>query len=166
MKQFKSGIFFWVVFCCSILSLSSCKDPYTEQIEEQREFDEQSIQAYLTANNIQNAVRQASGVYYVPQTAGTGDLIKRGNTVRMHYITKSLGGYKYQSTYDTGQAATIRVGTDQVTPGLTEGLQLLKNGEKASIIVPSHLAYGVYGDGYIIPPNDIILYDITVLDVD
>jgi FKBP-type peptidyl-prolyl cis-trans isomerase len=86
--------------------------------------------------------------------------------VKAHYINRFLSGYKLESTYDSGQPGTFVIGQSNMVPGLTDGLLLLKNGEKATIIIPSHLGYGRYGAYYQgIPPNAVLVYEINVLEV-
>ncbi|KAA5539512.1 FKBP-type peptidyl-prolyl cis-trans isomerase [Adhaeribacter rhizoryzae] len=143
---------------------SSCKDEYTERIKDQKERDEASIQEYLTYYKIQNAQKQPSGIYYVPQTAGTGAQIQRGSTIKIHYIGRYLNGQKVESTYDSGQPLTVVANPGRnngLTEGFNEGLLLLKDGEKATIIVPSNLgATSYYGQ-----LGNVMVYDITVLEV-
>jgi peptidylprolyl isomerase len=140
--------------------LFSCKDEYTERIKQQKEQDETSIQEYIDFHKIGNAQRLPSGVYYIPQTPGTGAQVQRGNTIKIHYIGRYLNTQKFESTYDSGQPRTLVANPGRnngLTEGLNEGLLLLKEGEKATIIVPSMLGYGQY--------TSVLVYEITVLEV-
>jgi peptidylprolyl isomerase len=159
MNGLKTGFPFFL-FLLFGLFISSCKDDYTERIKQQKEADDASIQEYLTYNNIQNAQRQPSGVYYIPQTPGTGAQVQRGNTIKIHYIGRYLSTQKFESTYDSGQPLTVVANTGRnngLTEGLNEGLLLLKEGEKATIIVPSMLGYGQY--------TSVLVYEVSVLEV-
>jgi len=148
-------------FLLLLVVFTSCKDDIQERIDDQKEADESSIQAYLTANNITNAQRQPSGLYYVPQTPGTGDKIQKGNAVRMHYITRGIYGNKYESSYDTGQPRLVsKVGSGEVIKGWDEGLQLMSLNETATLIIPSHLGNNT---GY--TPDIIRVMEINVLEV-
>jgi FKBP-type peptidyl-prolyl cis-trans isomerase len=140
-----------------VLFLPACKDDYTERINQQKELDDKAIQKYLTDNSIQNAQRQPSGVYYVPNTPGNGTQIKRGNTVVVNYILRDLNNQKIESTFDTGQPKSFVVGASGIIPGLTEGFLLMQNGEKAKLIIPSLMGYGQY--------TSILVYEITILEV-
>jgi len=150
-----------IIMLLSLASFTSCEDDIQKSIDERKALDEQEIQAYMTANNITNAQRQASGLYYVPQTPGTGNKIQKGNSVSMHYITRDIYGNKYESTYDTGQPRLVsKVGLGEVIKGWDEGLQLMSANEKATLIIPSHLGYNT---GY---STDIIrVMAIEVLEV-
>ena len=159
MNGLKTGFTFFL-FLLFGLFISSCKDDYTERIKQQKEADDASIQEYLTHHNIQNAQRQPSGVYYIPQTPGTGAQVQRGSTIKIHYIGRYLSTQKFESTYDSGQPLTVVANTGRnngLTEGLNEGLLLLKEGEKATIIVPSMLGYGQY--------TSVLVYEVSVLEV-
>src|SRR5687768_13656010 len=102
MNNCRSKLSYLFTLLIGVLLLASCKDEYAELAEEQRQKDEQYIKEYLTYYNIQNAQRQPSGVYYIPQTPGTGAQIQKGSTVKIHYIGKFLNRSKFESTYDSG----------------------------------------------------------------
>lgn len=157
MKSFNSKILYLLFFFSGFLFLPACKDDFTERLNQQKERDDQEIKLYLTERNIQNAQRQPSGVYYVPIMAGNGTQIKRGNTVKAHYIGRYLNGQKFESTFDTGQPKDILVGSSGVIPGLNEGLLLMQDGEKATLIIPSLMGYGQY--------TSILVYELTILEV-
>jgi len=148
-------------FLLLLVVFTSCKDDIQERIDDQKEADESSIKAYLTANNITNAQRQPSGLYYIPQTPGTGDKIQKGNAVRMHYIMRDIYGNKHESSYDTGQPRLVaKVGSGEVIKGWDEGLQLMSLNETATLIIPSHLGYTT---SY--TPDIIRVMEINVLEV-
>ena len=153
----KSKFAYFFLLFWSVALFSSCEDDIQKRVDEQKALEEQEIQAYLTANNITNAQRQPSGLYYVPKTDGTGDKIQKGKTVRIHYIGKYADNTKFESSYDTGQPLLInKVGAGEVIKGWDEGLQLMKPDETATLIIPSHLGYNDYV---------IRIFDINVLEV-
>ncbi|PIQ20144.1 MAG: hypothetical protein COW65_16670 [Cytophagales bacterium CG18_big_fil_WC_8_21_14_2_50_42_9] len=153
----KSKFAYFFLLLLGVIVFTSCQDDIQKSIDEQKALDEAEIQAYLTENNITNAQRQASGLYYVPKTAGTGNKIQKGNTVRIHYIGKYYNGVKFDSSYDTGQPLLInKVGSGEVIKGWDEGLQLMQLNETATLIVPSYLGYS---------DRLIRIFDINVLEV-
>lgn len=159
MNRLKIGLHYAFLLLLGVF-LFSCKDEYTERIKQQKEQDETSIKEYIAYHKIQNAQRLPSGVYYIPQTAGTGAQIQRGNTIKIHYIGRYLNTQKFESTYDSGQPRTLVANPGRnngLTEGLNEGLLLLKEGEKATIIVPSMLGYGQY--------TSVLVYEVSVLEV-
>jgi FKBP-type peptidyl-prolyl cis-trans isomerase len=151
-----------------LVFFSSCKDEFRERYEDQQKADDEFIQQYLKENNITNYQRQASGVYYLPQTPGNGTKVQKTSTVEMHYIGRLLnyGNSKFESTYENGQTKRVRIGAQQVVRGFDEGLQLLQQDEKATLIIPSGLAYGRYGNYSTIPGNAILLYEVSILKIE
>ena len=147
-----------------LLLLLGCKDEFAERVEEQKRLDDSYIQAYLEDAKITNAQRQESGIYYIPGTPGTGAQIQKSNEVQVHYIGRSFTTGTFYSTYSSGTLATFVVGQTGLR-GLDEGLQLLKNGERATIIIPSGLAYGRNYGNYNIPPNSILMYELEIKSV-
>ena len=141
-----------------VVSLAGCneEDPYTRYDRQQRELEEKYIQEYLTLNKITNYTKTTSGLYYVPQQAGTGPKAQMGNTVTMHYIgTYLLNGQKFDSSYDTGVPKIFKVEEGREMKGLVEGVTLLTKDEKATLIIPSRLTN----------TRDILVFDITMLDI-
>jgi peptidylprolyl isomerase len=169
MKWIEKGFRACLLMVLGLALFSSCKDEYKERYEDQQKADEQIIVKYLQDNNITNYQRQASGVYYLPQTPGTGAKVQQTSTVEMHSIGRLLGYSgtpKFESTYENGQTKRVRLGAQQVVRGLEEGLLLMQQGEKASILIPSGLAYGRYGNYGSIPPNAVLLYEIDLIKVE
>lgn len=157
----KSKFAYFFLLLLGVAFITSCEDDIQKRIDQQKAADESSIQAYLTANNITNAQRQPSGLYYVPQIPGTGNKIQKGNSVRMHYIGRDIYGNKYESTYDIGQPRLIpKVGAGEIIKGWDEGLQLMSLNETATLIIPSHLGYNT---GY--APDIVRIMEIHVLEV-
>ncbi len=165
-RTFKTPGFTTIICFLVLLPFLGCKseDPYEKYERQQRELDDRYIQEYLTANKITNFTKTATGLYYVPQQAGTGVKVQKGNSVKMHYIGKFLNGQKFESSYDTGIPLTFKAGAGEVIRGWDEGAQLMSDQEKATLIIPSHLAYGRYGTGTI-PGGAVLIFDMTILEV-
>jgi FKBP-type peptidyl-prolyl cis-trans isomerase FklB len=73
-------------------------------------------------------------------------------------------GTKFDSSYDRGQ--TIKFGLNQVIPGWTEGLQLMKPGGKGYFLIPPQLGYGDRGAGNVIPPNSTLVFVVELFKVE
>lgn len=88
-----------------------------------------------------------------------------GNTVKVHYTGYLLDGTKFDSSVDRGEPIEFPIGTGRVIPGWDEAIMLLKTGEKASLVIPSELAYGARAAGPI-PPNSILKFDVELIDIE
>ena len=106
--------------------------------------------------------KTASGLLYRIEKEGSGDTIKPTDLVKVHYTGKLPDGTVFDSSVERGQPAEFKL--DQVVPGWTEGLQLVKKGGKIELVLPPQLAYGEQGTGPI-PPNSTLHFDVEVLDV-
>ncbi len=105
-----------------------------------------------------------NGLKYYILEQGTGNKIKPGDTVTVHYSGFLLNGREFDSSVERDQPFTFVAGKGQVIPGWDEGIQLLKKGGKAKFIIPPGLAYGSRNMGTI-PPNSTLVFDVQVLDV-
>lgn len=136
-----------------------------EEMEKKRiAEDAEEIQAYLNENNI-DAQKAESGLFYQITEEGTGEQVEAGDSVTVHYRGQLLDGTQFDASYDRNEPFTFVVGRGQVIRGWDEGLQLLKVGSKATLYVPSGMAYGPRQMGPIIKPNSILKFDVEVLEV-
>jgi peptidylprolyl isomerase len=107
--------------------------------------------------------KTASGLKYKITEAGTGNKIKNGDRVTVHYTGRLTNGSKFDSSKDRNQPFSFKVGAGQVIRGWDEGLTLLKVGDKATLTIPAELGYGSRDMGTI-PANSTLIFDIEVLD--
>ncbi|MCK6649546.1 MAG: FKBP-type peptidyl-prolyl cis-trans isomerase [Bacteroidia bacterium] len=137
---------------------------YKELLED-RDIEEQRIlQVYLdtipgTFTPLEN------GMYFQPVQQGVGDLIERGDGVRVHFKGSFLNGRTFESTYERNQPMEFTFGEQgQVIKGLEAAISLLNEGAQAKFIIPSHLAYGENGSSTgVIPPYTTLVYEIELL---
>lgn len=106
----------------------------------------------------------ASGLKYAVIQEGEGELVAKEKQATVHYSGFLLDGTKFDSSVERDEPFTFVAGVGQVIPGWDEGVQLMKKGSKARLIVPSNLAYGDRDLGKI-PPNSTLIFDVEVLDV-
>ena len=94
---------------------------------------------------------------------GTGAQPSVDSTVEVHYHGTLIDGTVFDSSVDRGQ--TIKFPLGSVIKGWTEGLQLMKEGGKATLVIPSDLAYGDAGSGEVIPPGATLKFEVELFKV-
>jgi FKBP-type peptidyl-prolyl cis-trans isomerase FklB len=102
-------------------------------------------------------------VQYKVVKAGTGKKPKLTDTVTVHYRGTLIDGTEFDSSYKRGQPASFQV--SGVIPGWTEALQLMGEGAKWQLFVPSSLAYGERGTGGPIGPNATLIFEVELISV-
>jgi FKBP-type peptidyl-prolyl cis-trans isomerase len=106
-----------------------------------------------------------SGLRYVDQVVGTGEVAVAGKTVNVHYTGWLENGKKFDSSVDRGQVFSFPLGAGRVIKGWDEGVQGMKVGGKRKLTIPSNLGYGPQGAGGVIPPNATLIFDVELLGV-
>jgi FKBP-type peptidyl-prolyl cis-trans isomerase FklB len=106
----------------------------------------------------------ASGLKYQVLKHGTGGASpKATDTVTVHYEGRLLNGTVFDSSIARGQPISFPL--NQVIPGWTEGLQLMKVGDKFRFEIPANLAYGPNSPTPAIPPNSTLVFDVELLGI-
>ncbi|GAA4009961.1 hypothetical protein GCM10022408_22670 [Hymenobacter fastidiosus] len=133
--------------------------------EEQIKKDDVILQNYIKKNNL-TAKKDPSGIYYVVTQPGTGATPKQGQTVSVLYKGTLLDGKVFDSSEKMGnKPIDFPLGVGQVIPGWDKGIALLNKGTKATLLIPSSLAYGQRGAGADIPADAPLRFDVELVDV-
>jgi FKBP-type peptidyl-prolyl cis-trans isomerase FkpA len=120
--------------------------------------------AYRAANGKKAGVTTtASGLQIETLTAGTGETPKATDKVKVHYVGTLIDGTKFDSSIDRGEP--IVFGLDGVIKGWGEGLQLMKVGGKARLVIPPSLGYGADGSGTI-PPYATLVFEVQLISIE
>ena len=121
-------------------------------------------EAFLAENASKPGVTTLpSGLQYEVITEGTGAKPKLSSSVTTHYHGTLIKGTVFDSSYQRGQPATFPV--NGVIAGWTEALQLMPEGSKYRLYIPSDLAYGKRGAGRDIPGDTALIFDVELLKV-
>jgi len=112
----------------------------------------------------QGAEKTASGLIYIPVTAGSGVAPKATDTVKVHYKGTLRDGSVFDSSIERGQPATFPL--NRVIPCWTEGLQKMLVGGKARLACPSTIAYGDRGAPPKIKPGSALLFEVELLSIE
>jgi FKBP-type peptidyl-prolyl cis-trans isomerase len=105
-----------------------------------------------------------TGLRYMILKKGTGKTVLPGMEATINYTVKLLDGTLCYSSDSLGEK-TFLVEQDNVESGLHEGIQKLREGDKALFILPSHIAHGLLGDDSKIPSHSSVIYEIELLSV-
>jgi FKBP-type peptidyl-prolyl cis-trans isomerase len=118
---------------------------------------------FLETNKSREGVTTtASGLQYEVLVKGNGLTPVAADSVTVHYIGTLLDGTVFDSSVERGEPVTFKL--NQVIPGWTEGLQLMKEGDKFKFYIPSEIAYGSRG-GRSIEPNSTLIFEVELLKV-
>jgi len=121
-------------------------------------------QAFLKANASKPGVHTTpSGLQYKVITEGHGKSPKATDTVLVHYRGTTIDGTEFDSSYKRNEPISFPL--NGVIPGWTEGVQLMKEGGKIELFIPSDLAYGSRGAGGVIAPDSTLIFDVELLKV-
>ena len=137
----------------------------------------EEMEARVNAENIEKGNRfleenkQRPGVVTLPSGLQY-EVIKEGNVgryakvtdqVQCHYEGTLIDGTLFDSSIKRGQPATF--GVNQVIPGWVEALQLMPEGAKWKLYIPSDLGYGAQGAGEMIPPHSTLIFEVELLKI-
>jgi FKBP-type peptidyl-prolyl cis-trans isomerase len=127
------------------------------------QYESELIDNYIEKNNLK-VIKTGTGLRYQIFNEGDGNLIKKGDVVTLEYELSLLSGELLYSSENDGNKVFL-VSRGGVETGLEEAVLKLKNNSEAILILPSHLAHGLLGDGNKIPPKAILVYKIKVIDI-
>lgn len=123
----------------------------------------------------QQGITTASGLTYIITKRGDGVQINAGDTVEVNYTGLLTNGLRFDSSLERGETFSFQVGAGRVIKGWDEGLQKLRVGDRAVLIIPSELGYGSRGAGRVggdtrgettlIPPDSTLIFLIEVVGV-
>lgn len=121
-------------------------------------------EAFLAANAKKAGVMTTpSGLQYTVIKSGSGDSPKATDTVSVTYTGTLIDGTVFDSSSQHGGSASFPV--NQVIPGWTEALQMMKVGDKWKLFIPANLAYGPQSPGPQIPANSALIFDVELLSI-
>lgn len=88
-----------------------------------------------------------------------------GKTVQVHYSGYNMDGSMFDSSVERDQPFSFTIGKGQVIKGWDEGIGMLREGEKAKLIIPYNLAYGEQGRPPMIPAKAILIFDVELISI-
>lgn len=149
------------------------KDVVFKRIAEQKQEEAKKLAeekkvtgaAFLDENGKkEGVVTTESGLQYEVLVAGEGDKPSATDNVKVHYTGTLLDGKEFDSSIKRGQPVTFRV--DRVIKGWSEALQLMPVGSKYKLYIPSELGYGERGAGRDIGPNEVLVFEVELIEIE
>ncbi len=119
--------------------------------------ESQQIEDYITDKNLKVTELSATGLRFIRTTTTTDAQIAPGDVVKVKYTGKLLN----DKQFDSGEIQ-VRLGGGGVIKGFEEGISKLRYNEKATLIFPSALGYGIQGSGNVILPYSPLLFEVEV----
>ena len=142
------------------------KDLVTKQAEERKALAEKNLkegEKFLAENaKKEGVVTQPSGLQYKVITDGKGKKANRTDAVTVNYRGTMIDGTEFDSSYKRNEPATFQL--QNMIPGFTEGVSLMKVGSKWQLFIPSKLAFGEEGAEDAIGPNAALIFEVELLD--
>jgi FKBP-type peptidyl-prolyl cis-trans isomerase FkpA len=106
--------------------------------------------------------KSPTGLRYMIYKQGSGERAAKGKKAMIRYEVRLINGNLCYSSAEKGPKEFI-IGHGEVEIGTEEGILLMRVGDRAKFIVPSHLAFGLLGDQDKIPPKSTLIYDIELI---
>jgi FKBP-type peptidyl-prolyl cis-trans isomerase FkpA len=105
-----------------------------------------------------------TGLRYTIYYNGKGAKPKENSMVLIRFAVNLINGIECYNSNKDG-LKLIELGKAEVESGLEEGIMLMKVGDKAKLIIPSHLAFGLLGDENKIPKRATLIYDVELVEI-
>lgn len=142
-------------------------DYYANRAEDERKTAEKEAKERIAANEIAlkefvSGQTTASGIKYIVIKEGIGNMPTATSNVKVHYTGTFTNGKVFDSSVQRGEPIDFPL--NQVIPGWTEAVQLMKEGSKYKFYIPYILAYGERGMGPIPPKSDLI-FEVELLKI-
>lgn len=112
------------------------------------------------------ATATPSGLIYVITRRSEGRTPRPGETVVVNYTGLLTSGFKFDSSLDRGEPFKFKLGAGRVIKGWDEGIEKLRVGEQATLIIPPQLGYGASGAGGTIPPEATLIFIVELMGIE
>ncbi len=157
----------YIKYSIELVGIKTQKEIDEEQAAKAKESgdpekEDKALNAYFKKNKVSPEKRQ-SGMYYLMTKKTDGEKPISGQKVKVNYTGKLMDGTVFDSNTGKGPFEFI-LGRGQVIRGWDEGIALLKKGEKATLYIPSYLAYGESSPSPKIPANSTLIFDVELVD--
>ncbi len=161
-----------------LIILSGCDSKNNEKRENQNVSSAKALEKankYLIRTeyeDIENYIRRhglkmeetGSGLRYLIYKKGNGKKAEKGKVAVLDYTLSLITGDVIYSSDKNGKKE-FKIGQGNVESGLEEAIHYMQVGDKAKLILPAHLGYGLLGDNNKVPPRSTLVYYIELIDI-
>ena len=139
----------------------------TAYLQAKREYVQvkakEESEKFLAENKAKDGIKEtASGLQYKIIASGSDKVPTASDKVRVNYKGTLIDGTVFD---ESPEGEPVELSLSSVIPGWTEGLQLVGEGGKIELYIPSDLAYGESGAGQLIAPNSALIFDVEIVEV-
>ncbi|MFT4022430.1 MAG: FKBP-type peptidyl-prolyl cis-trans isomerase [Flavihumibacter sp.] len=120
-----------------------------------------AIESYIKEKNLQNVLKDASGLYYQVLQPGTGAYPTLSSKIFIRYSGQLLNGEVFDKNENESATGWI---LSTLIPGWQIGIPRINRGGSIRLLVPSSLGYGCRGFGTVIPANSVLVFDVELVD--
>jgi peptidylprolyl isomerase len=160
----------YVAICASVILLSTITSIPVAQSQTRkgspRSRRTRTAKPVKQAPKSSAATTTPSGLTYIITRRSDGRYPRPGETVVVNYTGLLTSGVKFDSSLDRGQPFKFKLGLGRVIKGWDEGIEKLRVGEQATLIIPSELGYGARGSGDVIPPDATLIFIVELMGIE
>lgn len=162
---------FLFLMACGNGNKNNDKQPEPEKIKESLakanehmvKVENEDIANYMRRHEL-DMHQTGTGLRFMKYKQGSGKQVRSGDKVTINYKVNLINGVVCYSSLEDGPLI-FETGKDEVINGLEEAILMMGTGDKAKVIIPSHLAYGLLGDEDLIPKRATLVYDVEVVKI-
>ena len=112
-----------------------------------------------------NAKKTNTGIRYIVEREGQGDVAQPGDMVSVVYVGTLLNGRIFDRISDPSRPFTFRLGRDVVIQAWDDSLERMKKGERRLVIVPPEMGYGTRGMPPRIPRDATLVFEMELVEI-
>ena len=148
-----------------VINYTKLKEDIIEVNKPALVMETDEINAYIKAHDYHMESTGTGLRYFYITEHPKARKVEKGDRIKVHYQVHLLDGTLCYSS-DTKGPKEFVVGADPVESGIHEAVQLMHLHDKALLILPAHLAFGLIGDRDKIPPKSAVVYHIEILSIE
>jgi FKBP-type peptidyl-prolyl cis-trans isomerase FkpA len=137
------------------------KDPLVNANKKLVKTEDEQIEDYIQRYGWK-MTKTGTGLRYLIYQKGAGLKPEKGMTAQIRFKVNLINGAEVYNSEKDGMKS-FGIGKNEVESGLEEGIMLMHAGDKAKLVIPSHLAYGLLGDDKLIPKRATLIYDLELV---